>query len=83
MASSPKRQQRTAQEVALERRQRKEMDDEIAEGERRFSALSRGRLGTKSLLAAGAPRKSSQPAQPAKISMLGASRPKNPQRSMD
>ena len=47
-ASKPKK---TAQEKAREIRQARELDKEIAESERRFKALARGKLGSKSLLA--------------------------------
>ena len=51
----PKAPKKTAQEVAVERRQTIMLDKEIEEQEDRFRALSRGKLGRASLLA-GAPR---------------------------
>ena len=51
----PKAPKKTAQEVAVERRQTTMLDKEIEEQEDRFRALSRGKLGRSSLLA-GAPR---------------------------
>ena len=51
----PKAPKKTAQEVAVERRQTIMLDKEIEEQEDRFRALSRGKLGRSSLLA-GAPR---------------------------
>ena len=46
-AEKPKK---TAQEEATERRQEQELDNQIAENERRFKALARNKLGSKSLL---------------------------------
>ena len=51
----PKAPKKTAQEVAVERRQTIMLDKEIEEQEDRFRALSRGKRGTVSLLG-GAPR---------------------------
>ena len=51
----PKAPKKTAQEVAVERRQTIMLDKEIEEQEDRFRAMSRGKLGRASLLA-GAPR---------------------------
>ena len=51
----PKAPQKTAQEVAVERRQQIMLDKEIEEQEDRFRALSRGKTGKASLLG-GAPR---------------------------
>ena len=51
----PKAPQKTAQEVAVERRQSIMLDKEIEEQEDRFRALSRGKIGKASLLG-GAPR---------------------------
>ena len=51
----PKAPKKTAQEVAVERRQTIMLDKEIEEQEDRFRAMSRGKLGRSSLLA-GAPR---------------------------
>ena len=54
MASSPKSPEKTAEELAIERRQRSLLDDEIGESEDRLKALARGSLGRASLLS-GAP----------------------------
>lgn len=51
----PKAPKKSAQEVAVERRQQIMLDKEIEEQEDRFRAMSRGKLGRSSLLA-GAPR---------------------------
>ena len=51
----PKAPKPTAQEKAVEIRQQRALDEEIAEQEDRFRALARGKLGTASLLG-GAPR---------------------------
>ena len=51
----PKAPKPTAQEKAVEMRQQRALDEEIAEQEDRFRALARGKLGTASLLG-GAPR---------------------------
>jgi hypothetical protein len=51
----PKAPKKTAQEVAVERRQTIMLDKEIEEQEDRFRALSRGKRGTVSLLG-GAPK---------------------------
>ena len=76
MASTPKKPKKTAEEKALEIRQRSLLDKEIEEGEERFKALARGKLGRQSLLSggprnvkesAGGPRASS----PGGASMLG------------
>lgn len=50
----PEQTVKTAEEAALERRQRSLLDDEIEESEERFKALARGKLGRRSLLS-GAP----------------------------
>ena len=51
----PKAPKPTAQEKAVEMRQQRALDEEIAEQEQRFRALARGKLGTASLVG-GAPR---------------------------
>jgi len=51
----PKAPKKSAQEVAVERRQTIMLDKEIEEQEDRFRAMSRGKLGKASLLG-GAPR---------------------------
>lgn len=40
----------TAQEIAVEQRQARLLDEEIAEGEKRLKAVARGKLGAASLL---------------------------------
>jgi hypothetical protein len=51
----PKAPKPSAQEQAVDLRQRRMLDEEIAEQESRFKALARGKLGSASLLG-GAPR---------------------------
>jgi len=51
----PKAPKPTAQEVAMDIRQKRALDEEIGEQEQRFKALARGKLGSASLLG-GAPR---------------------------
>ena len=51
----PKAPKPSAQELAVDIRQRRMLDEEIAEQESRFKALARGKLGSVSLLG-GAPR---------------------------
>ncbi len=57
----PKAPKPTAQEVAIDIRQKKALDEEIGEQEERFKALARGKLGSASLLG-GAPRSRSEAA---------------------
>lgn len=52
---APKRPKPTAQQIAVERRQARALDEEIAEQEERFRAMARGQLGVRSLLG-GVPR---------------------------
>ena len=47
----PKAPEPTAQEIAVEQRQSRMIDEEIAETEKRLKAVSRGKLGASSLLA--------------------------------
>ena len=47
----PKAPKPTAEDKAMVMRQQAALDDEIAEGEKRLKAVTRGTLGTKSLLA--------------------------------
>ena len=42
--------EKTAAQVALETRQRRELNEEIAASERRLKAVARGKLGKRSLL---------------------------------
>lgn len=46
----PKAPKPTAQELAVDQRQSRMIDEEIAEGEKRLKAVSRGKLGASSLL---------------------------------
>jgi hypothetical protein len=46
----PKAPKPTAQELAVEQRQSRMIDEEIAEGEKRLKAVARGKLGAASLL---------------------------------
>ena len=57
----PKAPKPAAQEVAIDIRQKKALDEEIGEQEERFKALARGKLGSSSLLG-GAPRSRSEAA---------------------
>ena len=59
----PKAPKPTAQQIAVERRQQAALDKEIEEQEERFRAISRGQLGTKSLLG-GVPGMNRSPAKP-------------------
>jgi hypothetical protein len=52
---SPKAPKPTARQIAVERRQTAALDEEIREQEERFAAMTRKKLGTKSLLG-GVPR---------------------------
>lgn len=54
MGGSAKAPKPTAEQVALERRQRGLLQEETAESERRMKAIARGKLGKQSLLAAPA-----------------------------
>lgn len=53
---SPKKPKKDQQQIAAERRQTMLLDEEIEEQEERFRMMTRGKLGSQSLLA-GAPRK--------------------------
>lgn len=46
----PRKPEKTAEQLALERRQSAELDKEIAKGEQRAKLAARGRLGAQSLL---------------------------------
>lgn len=61
MASKPKRQLKTAEEKALEKRQQIALDKEIEEQEERLSMFTRKSLGRASLLS-GAPKTAQQAA---------------------
>ena len=58
-SKEPKKPKKTAEEEALEKRQRAALDKEIGESEERLSALTRGTLGRVSLLS-GAPKNVSE-----------------------
>jgi len=47
----PKAPKLTAQELAVDQRQSRMIDEEIAEGEKKLKAVARGKLGASSLLA--------------------------------
>ena len=71
---APKAPKPTAQQIAVERRQAKALDEEIAEQEGRFRAMARGQLGVRSLLG-GVPRSRAEAAG-------GAGRAAAPARTM-
>lgn len=48
--SKPKEPEKTAEEIALEMRQRRELDEQIEETEKRLKSMSRAKLGAQSLL---------------------------------
>ena len=48
---APKAPKPSAEETAMVERQRRELDEEMEEQEKRLKAVARGTLGTKSLLA--------------------------------
>lgn len=51
MGKRAKKPKKTSEEKARENLQARQLDQEIAEGEQRFKALARNKLGAKSLLA--------------------------------
>jgi hypothetical protein len=51
MGKKAKKPEKTSEERARERSQARDLDKEIREGEKRFKALARGKLGARSLLA--------------------------------
>ena len=51
----PKKPEKSAEQLALERRQQEALDKEIAEGERRAKEAARGRLGANTLLSGADP----------------------------
>ena len=53
MGSAPKPPPPSAEELAMTRRQREALDEEIAENERRLKTMAQGRLGKRSLLGMG------------------------------
>ena len=59
--NSPKKPKKTAEESAIEIRQRSLLDKEIEESEQKFKAMARGKLGRQSFLS-GAPSNSEQAA---------------------
>lgn len=68
MGSSPDAPEKTAGEVALERRQRIRLNEETAASERRLKGVARGKLGKKSLFA---PAFGANNPMPEQDSMLG------------
>ena len=68
MGSSPDAPEKTAGEVALERRQRIRLNEETAASERRLKGIARGKLGKKSLFA---PAFGANNPMPTQDSMLG------------
>lgn len=68
--SSPKKAPPTAEELALEIRQRKALDEATAESEKKLKALARGTLGRQSLLS-GAPKTEMQAATRSRSSGAG------------
>lgn len=65
---------KTAEELALERRQRTLLDKEIGESERRFKSLARGRQGSESLLSGSQPSDRKRAIRrPINTSLLGSS----------
>lgn len=69
---SPKAPKPTAEETAMVRRQQMELDEETAKTEKRLKAVSRGTLGTKSLLASAKTSKAKSPAKAASVSNAGS-----------
>ena len=69
----PKAPKPSAQEVAMDIRQKRALDEEIGEQEQRFKALARGKLGSASLLG-GAPRSRTEAAMGGRASKALASR---------
>lgn len=66
----PKAPKPTAQELAVDQRQSRMIDEEIAEGEKRLKAVARGKLGATSLLAGtGKTKAPAAKAKPAKVKM--------------
>jgi hypothetical protein len=55
----PKKEKKTAEELATETRNKRLLDEEIEKSEEKFAALARGKLGNVSLLS-GAPRNVSE-----------------------
>lgn len=72
---APKKPKPTAQQIATERRQAMALDEEIAQQEERFRAMSRGQLGVKSMLGGLSKSRAGQPGKTApagQSSMLGS-----------
>lgn len=67
----PKAPKPTAQELAVDQRQSRMIDEEIAEGEKKLKAVARGKLGASSLLAGTGKTKApaAKAAKPAKVKM--------------
>jgi len=68
MGSSPDVPDKTAEQVAIERRQRIRLNEETAASERRLKGIARGKLGKKSLFA---PAFGANNLMPTQDSMLG------------
>ena len=60
---APKAPKPSAEETAMVERQRRELDEEMEEQEKRLKAVARETLGTKSLLAKGTPAKKAGPSR--------------------
>lgn len=67
----PKQPKPTAQQLATERRQEAQLDEEIREQEARAAAIARGRLGSQSLLG-GIGGRAAGPKTPSKSGASGA-----------
>lgn len=66
----PKAPKPTAQELAVDQRQSRMIDEEIAEGEKKLKAVARGKLGASSLLAGTGKTKAPEAkAKPSKVKM--------------
>ena len=65
MGKSPKKAEKTGQEVAAEQRQARQLDEEIGKSEKSLKALSRGKIGSKSLLSSSGDKSMSTAIKPA------------------
>ena len=68
---APKKPKPTAQQIATERRQAMALDEEIAQQEERFRAMSRGQLGVKSMLGGLSKSRAGQTAQAGRVAPAG------------
>lgn len=75
MGSKKKTIRKSGQELAFERIQARELDDEISERERREKLLARGRLGQQSLLSGSAGISASAAKPGLAIARAGAAKP--------